>query len=543
MNIPHPDDSELVVNQEILEVLQPLMEPCDRKSYSQRLKAAAERLGKSKRTVQRLMKLWQQQGLQAFVNGPRSDKGRPRISADWEKFIVRTYEQGNQAGKRMTPAQVSLRVKVEAAKLGSDKYPSHMSVYRLLAPIIESKEQKKSLRSPGWQGKRLVLKTRDGQNLTVEYSNQVWQCDHTPADILLVDTNGKQLGRPWLTTVVDTYSRCVVGINLGFDAPSSNVVALALRHAILPKTYDRDYDLHCEWGTYGVPTYFYTDGGKDFRSNHLQQIGSQLGFSCYLRQKPSEGGIVERVFGTLNTQLFSTLPGYTGSNVQARPERADKDACLTIKDLERYIVRFLVDNYNQTLDARMGDQTRFQRWESGLADTPILPTERELDLCLMKSTQRRVQRGGIVQFENLIYKGENLLGYEGQQVSLRYDPKDVTTVWVYRRDGGNEEFLTRAFAQGLEVTTLTLADAQSARRELRQANQSISNSSILAEVERRDRDVAKTVKARRQKAQAEFKPLAPAPSVERDDVDEMPQEEPVKPIEPVKTWDLDEEEY
>jgi putative transposase len=64
-----------------------------------------------------------------------------------------------------------------------------------------------------------------------------------------------------------------MGINLGFDAPSSQVVALALRHAILPKHYGVEYKLHEEWGIYGLLQHFYTDGGKDFRSNHLNQIG------------------------------------------------------------------------------------------------------------------------------------------------------------------------------------------------------------------------------------------------------------------------------
>ncbi|MFM7615001.1 MAG: hypothetical protein ACKO4R_12430, partial [Synechococcales cyanobacterium] len=159
------------------------------------------------------------------------------------------------------------------------------------------------VRSRGWRGSRLSLKTRDGLDLSVEYSNHIWQCDHTRADILLVDQHGELLGRPWLTTVVDTYSRCIIGINLGFDAPSSHVVALALRHAILPKKYGSEYGLHEEWGTYGKPEHFFTDGGKDFRSNHLQQIGVQLGFACHLRDRPSEGGIVERPFGTLNTDL------------------------------------------------------------------------------------------------------------------------------------------------------------------------------------------------------------------------------------------------
>mgnify|MGYP001801487526 FL=1 len=129
-----------------------------------------------------------------------------------------------------------------------------------------------------------------------------------------------------------------------------------------------------------------------------------LGFTCHLRDRPSEGGIVERPFRTLNDQLFSTLPGYTGSNVQERPKDAEKDASLTLRELDQLIVRFVCDRYNQSIDARMGDQTRFQRWEAGLPDVPELINERELDICLMKASRRRVQRGGCLQFENLIYR-------------------------------------------------------------------------------------------------------------------------------------------
>ncbi|MDJ0745370.1 MAG: helix-turn-helix domain-containing protein [Xenococcaceae cyanobacterium MO_167.B27] len=337
----------------------------DRATYGKRLKEAADKLGKSKRTVQRLVKKWEKEGLAALTQTKRADKGSHRIDGELEKFILKTYQDGNKGSKRITPKQVYLRTKVKVQELGV-KAPSHMTVYRVLKPLIDKKKQAKSIRSPGWRGTQLSVKTRAGQDLSVEYSNHVWQCDHTRADVLLVDKYGELLSRPWLTTVIDTYSRCIMGINLGFDAPSSQIVALALRHAILPKHYGAEYELHEEWGTYGLPQHFYTDGGKDFRSNHLNQIGVQLGFICHLRDRPSEGGIVERPFKTLNTELFSTLPGYTGSNVQERPEDAEKEACLTLRDLEKQIVRYIVDNYNQRLDARMGDQTRFQRWESGL---------------------------------------------------------------------------------------------------------------------------------------------------------------------------------
>ena len=483
------------------------------------------------RTVRRLVKKWEEQGLAALQTKTRADKGKHRIDEDWQKFIINTYKEGNKGSKRITPKQVAIRVQVKAAELGQKEYPSYRTVYRVLQPIIERQEQKASVRSRGWRGSRLSVKTREGKDLTVEYSNHVWQCDHTRVDLLLVDQHGEILGRPWLTTVIDSYSRCIMGINLGFDAPSSVVVALALRHAILPKQYGSEYELHEQWGTYGLPEHFYTDGGKDFRSNHLQQISVQLGFVCHLRDRPSEGGIVERPFGTFNTDLFSTLPGYTGSNVQERPEKAEKEACITLRELERLLVRYIVDKYNQSIDARLGDQTRFQRWEAGLIATPNLISERDLDICLMKQTRRRIYRNGYLQFENLTYWGENLAGYAGESVVLRYDPRDITTVLVYRQKGSKEEFLARAFAQDLETEQLSLDEAKASSRKVREAGKTVTNRSILAEV--RDRQTftsQKKSKKERQKAeQAELKqakqplPVEVEEEVETASIDSKPE--------------------
>nr|WP_236117346.1 Mu transposase C-terminal domain-containing protein [Hassalia byssoidea] len=404
-----------------MEVIQSLLENSDRTTYTQKLNVAAAKLGKSVRTVRRLIDNWEQEGLAALTETQRADKGKHRVDENWQEFILKTYKEGNKGSKKMTRQQVFIRVKARADELGV-KHPSHMTVYRVLQPLIEKEEKAKSIRSPGWRGSRLSVKTRDGKDLQIERSNQVWQCDHTLVDVLLVDQHGKILSRPWLTTVVDTYSRCIMGINLGYDAPSSQVVALALRHAILPKQYSSEYGLNEEWGTYGLPQHFYTDGGKDFRSNHLQQIGVQLGFVCHLRDRPSSGGIVERPFKTLNTQLFSTLKGYTGSNVQERSEKAEKEACLTLRQLEQRLVHYIVRYYNQDIDARMGDQTRFGRWGSGLIASPDLLSERDLDICLMKQTRRQIQRGGYLQFENLMYRSELLARYAGESVVLRYDP-------------------------------------------------------------------------------------------------------------------------
>jgi putative transposase len=499
-------DSKLTPEQLVkLEVMMSLIEHCDRDEYGQRLRSAADRLGISVRSVQRLFKNYCLNGLSAITTFNRRDKGTYRIDSFWQDFIVKTYKTGNEGSRRMTPKQVALRAEAKSKELGEENYPSYRTVLRVLEPIVAEKKQKKSIRSPGWKGTNLSVKTRDGQDLEIKNSNQVWQCDHTPADVLLVDRHGKLLGRPWLTTVIDSYSRCIMGINLGFDAPSSQVVGLALRHAILPKNYGLEYKLHCEWLTWGKPNYLFTDGGKDFRSNHLAEIATELGIILKLRNRPSEGGIVERPFRTFNQSLFSTLPGYTGSNVKERPKDTEKDAQLTLRELEHLLVRFIVDNYNQSIDARMGDQTRYQRWDSGLNREPDIISERDLDVCLMKQARRTIQRGGHLQFENITYKGEYLAAYAGQTMSFRYDPSNITTILVYRQENGKEIFLTRAHAQGIETEQISLSEAKESTRRIREQGKVLTNDSIAQEVIEREASVGKQTRKQRQKAEQAHK--------------------------------------
>ncbi len=139
----------------------------DRASYGKRLKEAAEKLGKSKRTVQRLVKKWEESGLAGLTQTKRSDKGNHRINDELQQFILKTYQDGNKGSKRITPKQVFLRTKAKAEELGIQA-PSHMTVYRVLKPLIDKKKQAKSIRSPGWRGTQLSVKTRAGQDLSVE---------------------------------------------------------------------------------------------------------------------------------------------------------------------------------------------------------------------------------------------------------------------------------------------------------------------------------------------------------------------------------------
>jgi putative transposase len=205
-----------------------------------------------------------------------------------------------------------------------------------------------------------------------------WLCDHSRVEVLLVNSEGELLGRPWLTIAIDIASGCVMGFHLGYETPSPQVVALVLRHAILPKQYSEEYELQHQWQTYGLPQHFYTDSGISFQSDRLEQIAAQLGFTNHFQSRPFESHFVERLFGSLNTQLFSALPGYTQRSSQS-PNTAE--AGLTLPELEKLVVRYLVDFHNRQFGTRGGDRTRFEVWKAGLTTMPQVFSEHELDIC------------------------------------------------------------------------------------------------------------------------------------------------------------------
>jgi putative transposase len=172
----------------------------------------------------------------------------------------------------------------------------------------------------------------------------------------------------------------MMGFHLGFDPPSSQVLALALRHAILPKHYDREYNPHSQWGTYGVPRHLTIGGESNMKSVDLEQIAVQLGLVLHQHHRPIDVAIVERFFTTSHTYFFSMLPGYTGSEGVNYLQADLRQIGLTLPKLEQRLVGYIVNNYNQSLDERYRDPTRFQRWQAGLLSPPRIMRQEDFDI-------------------------------------------------------------------------------------------------------------------------------------------------------------------
>ncbi len=105
------------------------------------------------------------------------------------------------------------------------------------------------------------------------HANAMWQADHTPLDVLLLDETGKP-AKPWLTVIEDDYRRAIVGYRLSFQEATALTTALTLRQAIWYKEDPR-------WHTCGIPTVFYSDHGQGKPSlPGITRNGSRSNPSC-----------------------------------------------------------------------------------------------------------------------------------------------------------------------------------------------------------------------------------------------------------------------
>ncbi|MBW4473521.1 MAG: transposase family protein [Stenomitos rutilans HA7619-LM2] len=445
----------------------------NRKVKSERKQAIANTLDISIRQVERMLNHYNEERLRETAGIERSDKGQHRINDYWQNYIREVYEKSLKDKHPLKPADVIREVQRHAVidlRHEEGDYPHPATIYRILKPLVERQKRKQRVRNPG-AGSWLAVETRDGKLLRADYSNQIIQCDHTKLDIRMVDKDSKLLSwRPWLTTVVDTFSSCLVGYHLWHKQPGSHEVALTLRHAILPKRFPPDYELSKPW-IYGAPLqYLFTDGGKDLsKSKLIKAISKKLGFQCELRDRPPQGGIVERLFNTINTEVLAPLPGYI-SKEEGGAERAEKEACLSIEDIDKILAGYFCDDYNHQPYPKDPRETRFERWLKGMGNKLPEPlNERDLDICLMKEEQRVVQAHGSVYFENLTYCCEELRSLKGEYVTLTYDPEHILTLYIYRQAGdGASEFIGYAHAINMDTQDLSLD-------ELKQLNKVRSN--------------------------------------------------------------------
>jgi putative transposase len=400
------------------------------------LAQAARAAGVALRTAERWLSRYRSAGLIGLARMPRSDGGRPRLSEELVRVI-----QGLFLSKPRPPVTAIHRRITAIARERKLPIPAYSSVHAIVSALDPALV---TLAHQGHAAYRdrfeLIYRHR------AERPNAIWQADHTQLDILILDANN-QPKRPWLTTVIDDYSRIVAGYTVFLGAPSTLQTCLALRQAIWRKDDPA-------WPVCGIPEVLYVDHGCDFTSHHLEQVAAdlkmQLVHSAVAR--PQGRGKVERLFGTINTELLCDLPGYLVDGKPASPPK------LSLSALDAAIGAHIIGNYNVREHQEIEAIPRVSWVGNGWV--PRIPQSLEaLDLLLIAvATERVVRRDGL-HFEGLRYLDPILAAYVGESVTVRYDPRDLAEIRVFHRN----RFLCRAINQQHSDRTVSLKDIQTAR--------------------------------------------------------------------------------
>lgn len=282
--------------------------------------------------------------------------------------------------------------------------------------------------------------------------NELWQADHTQLAIWLRDDRG-QPAKPWLTVILDDYSRAIAGFGLSFHTPSALQTALVLRQAIWRKGA-------ANWHICGIPAVFYTDHGSDFTSCHIEQVCADLKIQLIFSTVgvPRGRGKIERFFQTVDQCFLCSMPGYAPTGTPMGTPR------LTRSELTSRLQPFVLDDYHQQPHSETGMAPQ-ARWALG-GFLPHLPDSLEqLDLLLLTVAKpRKVHQDGI-HFLGFRYLDLILAAYVGEAVTIRYDPHDLAEIRVFHHD----RFLCRAICQELAGQTISLQEIVQARTQRRRS--------------------------------------------------------------------------
>jgi putative transposase len=266
------------------------------------------------------------------------------------------------------------------------------------------------------------------------------EIDHTKLDQFVVDTEYRlPIGRPWLTTAVDKYSRMPLGYYLSFTPPSALSVMQCLLHAIKPKTYLREKypNVEHDWETYGIPESLASDNGLEFLGDDYEDACLQLGIApdwCPARM-PWFKAVIENYFAIQNRRLLHRLPGTTFSNIFQKGEYDPrKNALISFEALQEMVHIWLVDIYSQSEHRGLhGIPARV--WKEGIAQfKPALPKRiSELHILLGQVACRDITKNGIELF-GMRYRTDELARLRredgGKKVLVKYDANDLSLIYV-----------------------------------------------------------------------------------------------------------------
>lgn len=275
---------------------------------------------------------------------------------------------------------------------------------------------------------------------------EVGHIDHTEADVELLSTTMLRLGvepselsetinlgRPWVTLLIDAFSRRVLATYITFDPPSYRSDMMVLRLCI--QRYGR------------LPQILVTDGGKDFESTDFEVLLAYFRMTKKQRPaaKPRFGSVIESFFGVADKEFWHNLAGNTQITRNVRQVTKSVNpkhhAVWTLSKLYMYFCEYCYEVYDTCPHPALRMSPR-EAFNIGLARGGMrfhllvsvnefkrlaLPTAKE-----HQGTRLVTCKG--IKLHYLYYWHSSFKQLRDTRVDVKYDPFDITVAYAYVND-------------------------------------------------------------------------------------------------------------
>lgn len=364
-----------------------------------------------------------------------------RIDEKYLPIIKEVIEKEYLTLKRMRKQAFYDSVSLRCIRQGIEE-PKRITMFKLLDRI--DPQIKVRMRDGSNAAKKFDSLIRGFSNDEAQYPLHIVEIDHTQLDMDVIDgESGLVIGRPWITLGIDVYSRMVWCLYVSFEPPSANVVRKAIQHGVFFKGVKEKYDLFNEWEVFGIPTVILLDNGKDFRSVAVRRMIEET-LKSHVRYRPRKtpeyGATIERLFGTINSQLIHRLDGTRKSNVSDLGEyKPEEEAVFTLEDIRELLTMYIVDHYHMSPHRGLpvNADRPITRWVDGLnkvgyPDFVSPEDEAVYTVELLPVVMKPYTRDG-VRLDNRLYKLDKLstlIGPRTAKYKVKYDIDDISHIFI-----------------------------------------------------------------------------------------------------------------
>lgn len=477
---------------------------------------AGKQLGVDVVTVYRWLKRWRQDGsLNSLApQTPNGGRGKSRLLPEVEAVLSQSIQELFLTQQRLKPSRLMQDIRMRCRRMGLEA-PNESTLRRRIAGLAERQVVEKRLGRKSAQDR---FDARPGRFEGAEWPNAVWQIDHTPMDVVIVDdVYRRHIGRPWLTVAIDVYSRCVAGFYLSLDKPSEVSVGMCLVHGMLNKEgWLAKMGIPTRWPIYGRPDTVHADNGREFHGEMISRASASYGFRLEWRMvaTPHWGGHIERLIGTTNAEI-QTVPGTTFANAAARGKyKPHEEAIMTFAECERYVAEYICGVYHQGVHSSL-NRPPIRQFEAGVLGDGFTPARglpapvsdpKRLRLDFLPVLNRTVQAYGLA-IDGIRYYDPILDPWVGRRDSktkkplsflIRRDPRDISVVWFL--DPDTNQYYPVPY-RNLAWPHMTLWELREIRAQLKREGRAEVDEELIFETYERltrikEQAQASTVKAR-----------------------------------------------